>query len=64
MNLFFNRYVFAVLFNNIFIQHMDRGCKCGRVFVDEQREKTEEEKNTHKQIGLALVALMIEKKHI
>lgn len=43
---------------------MDRGCKCGRVFVDEQRKKTEEEKNTHKQIGLALVALMIEKKHI
>lgn len=36
---------------------MDRGCKCDRAFFDEQREKkTEEEKNTHKQIGLALVA--------
>lgn len=43
---------------------MDRGCKCGRVLVDEQKKKRKKKKNTHKQIGLALVALMNEKKYI
>lgn len=47
--LFVNRYVFAVyfiLFFQVFIQHMNRRCKCGRVFA----EYKEEEKNGRKKI--------------